>query len=193
MAAQLVIQKGSCWRVGDGSSIRILPDKWIPNHPSNKVLFHPTEEQQEWRVSELIDQSSRCWDKEVVLMNFHKDDVKEILHIPLSCRYIMDKVMWLHTNSETYSVKSRYHVATQVLRNENWAESSQIPTSNNLWAKLWKLRLLNKIKVFRWRVGLNILPTRENLFRCKIVKNNTCDLCKCAPKSGFMFCGSVGQ
>ena len=45
MAAQLVIQKGSCWRVGDGSSIRILPDKWIPNHPSNKVLFHPTEEQ----------------------------------------------------------------------------------------------------------------------------------------------------
>ena len=118
-------------------------------------------------------------------MNFHRDDVKAILHIPLSCRYIMDKVMWLHTNNESYSVKSGYHVATQVLRNENRAESSKIPMSNKLWAKLWKLRLPNKVKVFRWRVGLNILPTCENIFRCKIVKNNTCDLCKCAPKSGI--------
>ena len=45
MVAQPVIQKGSCWRVGDGSSIHILQDKWIPNHPSNKVLFYPIEEQ----------------------------------------------------------------------------------------------------------------------------------------------------
>lgn len=87
--------------MGDGSSIHILQDKWIPNHPSNKVLFHPTEEQWEWRISELIDQSSRRWDREVVLMNFHRDDAEAILHIPLSRRYIMDKVMWLHTNSGT--------------------------------------------------------------------------------------------
>ena len=29
-----------------------------------------------------------------------------------------------------------------------------------------------------WRAGLNILPTRDNLCKRKIVADNTCELCK---------------
>ena len=36
MAAQLILKKGSCWRVGYGSGIRVLKDKWIPNRPTNR-------------------------------------------------------------------------------------------------------------------------------------------------------------
>ena len=46
LAAQPILKKGSCWRVGDGSEIRVLKDKWIPNYPTNKVLYPPVEE--EW-------------------------------------------------------------------------------------------------------------------------------------------------
>ena len=31
--------------VGDGSEIRVLKDKWIPNYPTNKVL-HPLVEEE---------------------------------------------------------------------------------------------------------------------------------------------------
>ena len=55
IAAQPILKKGCCWRVGDGSGIRVLKDKWIPNHPTNRVLHPPEEEEWEWRVSELID------------------------------------------------------------------------------------------------------------------------------------------
>ena len=67
-------------------------------------------------VPNLMDPESRCWNKEVIMAKFHRDDVEAILCIPLSTREIMDFVMWLHTTSGMYLVKSGYHVAAQVLR-----------------------------------------------------------------------------
>ena len=40
MAALLILKSGYRWRVGNGCSISVLGDRWIPNHPTNKVL-HP--------------------------------------------------------------------------------------------------------------------------------------------------------
>ncbi|KAL0011249.1 hypothetical protein SO802_006357 [Lithocarpus litseifolius] len=38
MAAMPILQSGHCWRVGNGESIHVLKDKWIPYFPTNKVL-----------------------------------------------------------------------------------------------------------------------------------------------------------
>lgn len=46
LAAQPILKQGCCWRVGNGSTIRVLKDKWILNHPTNRVLHPPLEE--EW-------------------------------------------------------------------------------------------------------------------------------------------------
>ena len=58
LAAQHILKKCCCWRVGDGCSIWVMHDKWIPNHPTNQVLHPPLEAEEDWRVSELID-----WDR----------------------------------------------------------------------------------------------------------------------------------
>ena len=121
-----------------------------------------------------------------MLLNFQKEDAEAILRIPLSRRHIKDSVMWLHTQKGTYTVNSSYHVAAQLVKEEkNWVESSRGSPSNKVWENLWKLRIPNKIKVFAWRVGLNILPYKENLFRSKIAADDTCTLCKSAPESGL--------
>ena len=36
----------------------------------------------------------------------------------------------------------------------------------------------NKIKVFGWRACRNILPTRVNLLRKRIIEDNRCEVCK---------------
>ena len=38
MSAMPILRSRSCWRVGNGESIEVLLDKWIPNYPTNKVL-----------------------------------------------------------------------------------------------------------------------------------------------------------
>lgn len=40
------------------------------------------------------------------------------------------------------------------------------------------MKVLEVVKMFLWRVGNNILPTRKNLFNKKIVENPCCPICQ---------------
>ena len=55
MAALPILKAGYCWRVGNGSSISFIGDKWFPNYPTKKIL-HPIHELADvMTISELID------------------------------------------------------------------------------------------------------------------------------------------
>ena len=95
IAAQPILKKRCCWRVGDGTSIWVTQDWWIPHHPTNKVLHLPMEEEWEWRVTELIDWTTHEWDRGVLDAKFHRNDVEAILQIPLSRRHVPDTIIWL--------------------------------------------------------------------------------------------------
>ena len=43
------------------STIKIQLDKWIPNHPTNRVLYLANEEVKDWMVSDLIDPDMNWW------------------------------------------------------------------------------------------------------------------------------------
>ncbi|KAL5841983.1 hypothetical protein ACOSQ3_012586 [Xanthoceras sorbifolium] len=49
---------------------------------------------------------------------------------------------------------------------------------NIWWKRLWSLPLPCKIKFFLWKLGLNILPTKENLRRRKILLVDSCPRCE---------------
>ena len=69
MAASPILQAGYCWRVGNGSSIRVIGGRWIPNHPTNKVL-HPNHNLlDEMAVSELINPKIHVWRSELIHSN----------------------------------------------------------------------------------------------------------------------------
>ena len=60
VAALPILKSGCCWRVGNGVSIKVHKDKWIPNYPANKILLPAQEESKKWLMSELIDSVSHC-------------------------------------------------------------------------------------------------------------------------------------
>ena len=92
MAALPVLKQGCCWRVDDGSSIRVKQDKWIPNHPSNRVLYLAMVEDEDWRVNELIDPDLNWWNRELIISRFHREDTEAICKIPLSHRHVSDSI-----------------------------------------------------------------------------------------------------
>ena len=55
MAAFPILKSGCYWRVGNGHSIKILRDKWIPNYPTNAPLNLVKDEVRQVTVAELID------------------------------------------------------------------------------------------------------------------------------------------
>ena len=78
VAALPILKAGHCWRIDNGSSIRVLWDRWIPNYPTNKVL-HPNHDLLgEMAVSELINPEINVWRSEFIHSNFHRDDAEAI-------------------------------------------------------------------------------------------------------------------
>lgn len=63
------------------------------------------------------------------------------------------------------------------MRKDDWVESSRGIGGQQVWKKIWQLHVPNKIEVFKWRACQDILPTRANLVRRKIISDNGCQCC----------------
>ena len=152
MATLPILKSGHGWRVGNGSSISVQKDRWIPNHPINKILHPANGDIDDWLVSELINTDLHVWRSDVVMSKFQMEDAEAVCRNPLSQRNVPNSIIWLHNKNGMFTVKSAYKVARKILRGGDWAENSNSCVGKKVWAALWKLRLPSKIKVFGWRV-----------------------------------------
>ena len=191
VAALPILKSGCCWRVGNGVSIRVHKDKWIPNYPANKILHLAQEESEEWLVSELIDSVSHCWMRDVIMSSFHREDAEAICNIHLSHRQVSDSVVWLHNRKGVYSVRSGYYIARRVMRKDDWAESSRGSGGLQIWKKLWKLGCLIKLRFLDggpamkfYQLVSTLLEEKSYQIRCVIATNSSQNLL-------FMLYGSV--
>lgn len=73
-----VIQRGSCWTVGDGRSIKIWQHHWMPiKHPA-KIASLVVETMGEATVDCLVDATLRQWINEMVDRIFIPEEVRLI-------------------------------------------------------------------------------------------------------------------
>ena len=97
---------------------------------------------------------------------------------------MQDSLVWLFTKKGRYSVKSGHHVAKLLKMAESSSgETSVQRASTSLWSRVWKARVPNKVKLFSGRACQNILPTRDNLVRRRVVEDASCCFCHRATKT----------
>lgn len=172
--------------MGTSSSIRVLSDKCLSCHPTNKILVPPKKVEADWHVSKLIDWTTFQWNHDLIDSVFHRFDAEAIYRIPLSQRCVPDVLIWLHNKNGRYSVNSGYHTARMLLKETNWVgEGSVLISNSKVWDKIWKLHILNKIKVFGWRALHNILPPSERLQQQQIIRDDTCPICQCSQETAI--------
>ncbi|XP_075636927.1 uncharacterized protein LOC142609203 [Castanea sativa] len=177
LAALPILRLGSCWRVGNGSSISVVRDRWLPNHPTNKILYPRHELVEDLAVSDFSDPELHLWRRDMIMGMFHSEDVEAIFRIPLSRRSVPDSILWLHNKNGKFSVKSAYKLARQIQLHGDRAETSSGCARKKIWPVLWKLKIPNKVKIFGWRACHDILPTSYNLSRRRIITEDKCQLC----------------
>jgi hypothetical protein len=71
------------WLVGNGDSINIWKEPWIPRSPDRKVTT-PRGPAIYTKVNELIDSLSGHWDQGLLASLFSPFDVRGIMQIPLN-------------------------------------------------------------------------------------------------------------
>ena len=130
--ARHVIDLGSCWRIGDGKSVCIREDKWLPKIPAARIISPTGSLPQTCKVSELIDGEAHLWRFDLIRSEFLPFEASMILGIPLSCQVTADKQIWLPTHNGTYSTWSAYKLLAGVGRSTKPNYSSPKKT-HNLW------------------------------------------------------------
>ena len=156
--AKLLIEKGACFLLGDGKTINVWEDPWVPWI----VGFKPRPRIDDYlqlpiKAHNLLDHTLQAWNEDIVREIFVAEAATAILSIPIPHSPRQDKLIWLPDAKGIFSVKSVNRVAFSHDSNGNQDLSH--------WKTLWKARMSEHVKMLLWRIGANAIPTRENLQR----------------------------
>lgn len=143
-----IIRRGLCWRVGNGKSISVISDPWIPgiagfrsNHSA--ISNHST------KVDTLIN-TNGMWNESLIRFLFIPVEAESIMDITLNRRGCSDSRIWTGSTNGIYSVKASYFLEAKGF------DPPQFQSSHSLqawWKLLWKLCIPPKVKVFMWRAS----------------------------------------
>lgn len=139
MAAHHLMQKGIHWNVGNGESIRVWEDKWLPSPSTFKVTSPRQFLHAETRVSELISYEKVAWKTQIIEAIFLPHEAKLIKIIPLSIRLPEDKLVWAATPNGLFSVRNAYKLVVEDSQPNNRGASSDNNKNHRFWKLLWSL------------------------------------------------------
>jgi hypothetical protein len=114
LAAKELLSNGSIWMVGDGQSIKVWGDRWLPT-----LLTYPFQSPrgtcvEGTRVCELIDQQLKQLNEPLIRATFNADEAMLILNISLSPLFPRDRPIWRCTKKGDFSVRSAYHLGVEM-------------------------------------------------------------------------------
>ena len=138
-----VLKEGLRWKVGDGTSIRIWSDPWLPSKFLPYISSPIPSGWEDARVSSLFDSSQQVWNLATLQQLFNPRDAKLINSIPLSTRPIEDVLIWLFTQTGSYTVKSEYRF---LYKSQSFDNNDYQPADNTLWRRFggYKFSLRSK-------------------------------------------------
>ncbi|XP_041025337.1 uncharacterized protein LOC121265716 [Juglans microcarpa x Juglans regia] len=74
-------------------------------------------------------------------------------------------------------VKSAYKLLSSLQRDTRSCEPSTAQEQKKMLSGLWKLQILNKVKIFAWRACQNGLPIKSNLKKRQVALEDNCVFC----------------
>ena len=167
------------WVVGNGQSIRIWEDRWIPSYDLMPNNAQNTEE----RVYSLIDQNNNSWNLSKIREVLPEQAAIQAIQVPISYLGSSDRFIWPHSKDGKYSVKTGYHIAYSNNQNQLSLPSSSTSNNPSFWNLVWSIKTPQKVKQFIWRLCNNAIPVRVNLFRRKLVTSPLCPICSQEPET----------
>jgi ribonuclease HI len=172
-----LLNEGLIWRVRNGKKIRIWQERWLPNAVTYKVMSPPTVLNPSATVSELIKEDTGWWDSELLNRIFIPEEVDLIQAMPISSTNQDDILVWRGAKTGLFSVRSAYYIQLELEKRYTAASFNNTGTSK-IWTSLWALKIPNVEKKIIWKACHDILPTKANLCKRKIIDDPLCPLCE---------------
>nr|POF06283.1 hypothetical protein CFP56_76050 [Quercus suber] len=124
--------------MGDGRSIDVWTDSWVPGIENFKPQPRVDEYKQiAIKTSDLIDSSTRSWIRGWVNVLFTPADANAILSILIPYNPKQDRLIWILDSKGRFSVKSVHKVAFTSPERDSQPQA--------FWLKLWKAKFSESV------------------------------------------------
>jgi hypothetical protein len=127
-------------------------------------------------VGEFIDHNRGVWKEAIIRENFFQEEAYVILNIPLSPCLPPDRLIWKDSKDGKLSVRIAYHLV-MCLNDLFKGQCSKGLEEKLIWKFLWSLKVPNQVKTFTWHACHDILPTKSNLLKRKVIEEDICPCC----------------
>lgn len=155
-------ERGIRMRIGNGFATPVWNNAWIPKDGNFCLITPPPSPFFPHQVADLIDPITRQWNVELIQSRFWEVDRGRILAIPIGSIETEDKVVWHYSKDGRFTVRSCYHLISQLLNGTSGGMMSGAEYIR--WKEVWKLPIPPKI-----------LPHKAELFRHHLVHSPICD------------------
>jgi hypothetical protein len=91
---------------------------------------------------------------------FLPHDAEEITNIKVPTNEIEDTIAWHYEKKGKFTIKSAYKLAENFKKGAT--TNSNAPNGERkMWRSIWTVPVLNKVRVFSWRLACHNLPTQK--------------------------------
>jgi hypothetical protein len=188
--AKTLLSEGLVWWVGDGTSIKIWSDRWLPTTGSHKVQSPVQILLTKATVSELLDIETNWWKIDLIFSIFGVEEAEAICSMLVCPRTTKDKLVWMGTKHGNYTVRSAYDMGKENgLKDEG--SCSTVHQIAEIWKGVWRINCARAVKTFLWQACNNILSTKELLFKRHISEDPLCPICGLDTKRLHIYYGVV--
>lgn len=175
-SSKALLGEGLMWRVGDGRSIKIWGDRWLPGPQNYSILTPSRGLHKDATVSNLIDPHTSWWNCSLINDLFSADEAEQICNLAICPGNRPDRLIWRETKNGIFSVRSAYYLARSMLERGRGSCSSEEKTSS-MWKTIWKVRGSPVVKLFLWKACRDVLATKVNLHKRSLVADPLCPIC----------------
>ena len=125
--------------MGNGESIKLWGDKWLPSLQSPSLQSPLTTELQNATMRSLINPSTCQWNIQLLPNLFNQMESDQTAQIPLTRTTSEDSLFWPYVQSNQYTTKSGYYFLKTKANMVNSQSLSQAELMKPLWKKIWSL------------------------------------------------------
>ncbi|XP_010418618.1 PREDICTED: uncharacterized protein LOC104704191 [Camelina sativa] len=171
-----LLKRGLRQMIGDGASTFVWSSRWVLDGIMRAPLMKNILFDLDLMVKDLLDTTTQSWDLAKLQYHFYPRDVELILKIkPVMSSE--DYLIWEHTKSGAYSVKSGYWAAYQREKIDLLTEALMQPSVLPIKNQIWKISTATKIRNFLWKVVSGAIPVADKMLSRGMKVDSRCQSC----------------
>lgn len=171
-----LLNKGLRQMIGDGASTFVWTTRWLLDGVMRAPLMKNIIFDLDLQVKDLLDITTQTWDIVKLQHHFYPRDVELVLKMkPVMSSE--DFLIWEHTKSGAYSVKSGYRFAYQREKVDLLREAMMQPSILAIKDQLWKSNTATKIHNFMWKAVSGGIPVVDKMIARGLNVDSRCQSC----------------